>query len=79
MYYAIYSSSEAGKTGCVQQFSTKLGEYVFPPMVNWSCPLCRQDHQFRLARKVLASTPKRIQNFVQYCEENNIEMDVDIS
>lgn len=80
MYYVIYSSAETGKTGCVQQFITQGSQTsAFPPMAEWDCPLCKMPHRFNYYRLIVADTPTMIKNLSEYCKENNIEMNVEIS
>ena len=79
MYYGVYSSSIAGTSGCIKQFcSSPIMDTSFPPLVNWECSLCNVQHHFSLHKVVIADTPKKILNFVQHCEANSIDMDINI-
>ena len=80
VYYGIYASSTTGQTGCVKQFcSIPKDKAAFPPLVQWDCSACKKQHNFRFNKSMLVNSPKRVKDFVEYCEENHIDMDIDVS
>lgn len=80
MYYGIYRSSVTGTSGCVKQFcATPMKDMSFAPLVQWQCPLCNVYHNFIFNKVVIADTPKKVINFVQYCEDNKIEMNIEVN
>lgn len=80
MYYAEYSSTTTGLTGCVKRFATLPREIQwFPAQINVSCDLCKNTtHGFRLVKTYLVTTPSQERNFALHCESQGIEPGLDL-
>ncbi len=76
-YIGIYVSAETSMTGCVQSFATEAQPTTgFPPRVAWKCPLCEKDHNFKLQKSVLVSTPSAAKSMQRYFEQQKIMVGV---
>lgn len=79
-YYAIYSSTTAGTTGCVKTFLTQPieGGNSFAPQVEYECDLCNKKHGFRLKTTHLVSTPSQDRSILSYAAKENMESNVSV-
>lgn len=79
-YYAIYSSTQAGITGCVKQFLTQPvdGNSSFPPQVEYDCDLCSTKHGFRLRTWHMASTKSQDEAILSFAAKENMESNVKV-
>lgn len=79
-YFAIYSSTQSGVTGCVKQFLTEpiTGNTAFPPQVEYECDLCNRKHGFRLKSWHMASTKRQKDAILAYATKENLEFNVKV-
>lgn len=76
-YYGEYKSSTSSETGCLKRFvSTETNSLLFPPVVHYSCDLCKSKHSFGFTKAWTVNTPSQQKKFAEYCEQNQIEQGV---
>lgn len=79
-YYAIYSSTTTGTTGCVKKFLSQPVDKnaSFPPQVEYDCDLCNTKHGFRLRTWHMASTKSQHDSIKSYAAKENMESNVKV-
>ena len=79
-YYAVYTSSVSGVTGCVKQFATLPQDTLsFVAAVMYHCDVCGTGHRFSLTKTYTCGTPRQHKGFAAFCEEKGIEQGVTLS
>ena len=78
-YYAVYTSSVSGVTGCVKQFATTAQDALtFPTAVSYPCDVCGTGHRFSLTKTYTCATPGQRRKFGEFCDERGIETEVSL-
>lgn len=76
-YYAVYTSSVSGVTGCVKQFATIACDTLeFPAAVQYDCDICKTRHRFSFNKTYACSTPSQHKFFSSWCDDNKIEQGI---